>query len=308
MKKKRNQKNRRDFVSLLVFAFCLALFTIFPISALNASDSCTDIEQGHQTIGVTSADNAFDCNPDTYATIPWYWGEGGHHDFLHFVSYVGNDSVFCFNLSVNKSGLGGSIYVDGETTPGVWKKITSVNLNAKKTTLITIYDAQAYKNSDGQISLRARWVGGSNMDDSYIFEIWEVPKLSRGSQTIGVTDAAKAFDGNPQTYARIPWYWGEGGHHDFLHFSSILKGDNIFKFKISVAQSGLGGSIYIDGLIPPSTWDPITSVPIDAPQTAEITISNPQTYKQGQTINLRARWVGGSSMDNAYIYEIWRTD
>ena len=39
------------------------------------------------TVGVTHPENAFDSDPSTVAVIPWYWGEGGHEDFLHFMIY-----------------------------------------------------------------------------------------------------------------------------------------------------------------------------------------------------------------------------
>ena len=47
------------------------------------------ITNGTKTLMVTNPENAFDADPLTYATIPWYWGEAGHNDFLHFVAYVG---------------------------------------------------------------------------------------------------------------------------------------------------------------------------------------------------------------------------
>lgn len=285
-------------------------------------DACTGVTHpiilGPKTIGVTNPENAFDGDLSTYANIPWYWGEGGHQDFLHFISQV-SGNTFVFNIRVN-GGTVGSYTIDLETSPDNWIPIQTIVLDLDKTVTISIPNAQNYLDTNGYISLRARWTDGWNWHDSLIFEVWapnQIPSLDSdvdgiiddgddsgiigdapctggktvncddncadlynpdqadadgdgigdicdncqydaninqidsngdgvgdacsavihpiilGPKTIGVTNPQNAFDGHLSTYATIPWYWGEGGHQDFLHFISQVK-SNTFVFHINV--------------------------------------------------------------------------
>ena len=54
-----------------------------------------------------------------------------------------------------------------------WEEIDTVSVVTPRIKTITATNAQRYVET-GYICLRARWVDGSNTDDSYIFEIWRV--------------------------------------------------------------------------------------------------------------------------------------
>jgi len=93
--------------------------------------------------------------------------------------------------------------IDGETSPDIWEPIWSVPLDTATTETITITNAQDYVDSNGYISLRARWVGGASINDSHIFEIWRVnPIGSFGDELaldfggLGLWD----YDGTNWTY------------------------------------------------------------------------------------------------------------
>ena len=142
---------------------------------------------GPKTVGVTNPQNAFDGDLSTYAIIPWYWGEGGHQDFLHFISQVSGNS-FVFRIRV-KGGTVGSYTIDLETSPDTWLPVQTITLDLDKTVTISIPNAQNYLDANGYISLRARWTNGWNWHDALIFEIWAPNQIhSLDSDVDGILD------------------------------------------------------------------------------------------------------------------------
>lgn len=356
------------------------------------SSASNPIMLGPKTVGVTSPENAFDGDLSTYANIPWYWGEGGHQDFLHFISKV-NSNTFEFKIRV-RGGTVGSYTIDLETAPDNWVPIETVVLDSDKTVKISISNAEKYLDPGGYISLRARWTGGWNWHDSLIFEIWApnlipsidvdvdgilddgdgsgvigdalctggntvgcddncadlnnsdqadtdgdgignicdncqyhpnddqldsngdgvgdacsnvVHPIMVGPKTIGVTAPQQAIDGNLSTYANIPWYWGEGGHHDFFHFISPVY-SNTFVFHIRL-RGGTVGSYAIDLESTPNNWTTIKTIGLGVDQTVTITVPNAWSYVDASgNISLRARWMNGWRMQDSLIYEIWSYD
>jgi len=62
----------------------ILFFLLIPIF-LWVGQGYAKITNGSLTLGVVNPENAFDGDPTTRSTIPWFWNEGGHNDFLHFV-------------------------------------------------------------------------------------------------------------------------------------------------------------------------------------------------------------------------------
>ena len=106
----------------------------FTFTKLNPCDPdpCPSIRIGPKTVGVTDPESAFDGNPRSCAVIPWYWGEGGHHDFLHFVSHLGGQDVFAFGIKVRGMPYpaGSALTIEGEISPNNWVYIDAVSLIA----------------------------------------------------------------------------------------------------------------------------------------------------------------------------------
>jgi hypothetical protein len=137
------------------------------------------IANGLKTIGVRHPKDAFDGDQTTAAQIIRFWGEAGHSDYLHFVAFVGSDDLFTFKISTGASTLGSKMIIEGENISGQWKEIYRYSLDNPGVKIITITNAQSYVNENGQISLRARWIGGAQASDAFIFEISRKPSPTK---------------------------------------------------------------------------------------------------------------------------------
>ena len=133
------------------------------------------IANGLKTIGVRHPQNAFDGDLITAAQIIRPWGEAGHSDYLHFVAFVGSDDRFTFEISSGASTPGSVMMIEGESISGQWKEIFRYSLDNPDVKVITITNARSYVNKNGQISLRARWIGVARANHASIFEISRKP-------------------------------------------------------------------------------------------------------------------------------------
>jgi hypothetical protein len=142
---------------------------------IKATTTSHPITNGSKTIGVTNPLQAFDGDKSTAATIGWYGGEEDHSDYLHFVAFVGKDNRFTFKISTGASSPGSLVLIEGETLPDTWQEIYRYKLDSAATKIITVINARQFVDANGYISLRARWVGGSDTDSCSIFEISRKP-------------------------------------------------------------------------------------------------------------------------------------
>ena len=148
---------------------------------IKATTASHPIVNGLKTSGISEPQNAFDGDQLTAAKIKRSWGEAGQSDYLHFVAFVGSDDRFTFQISTGASTPGSKMIVEGEAISGQWEEIFTCSLAKTAAKIITITNARNYVNKNDQISLRARWVGGSNSGHASIFEISRMPSPSTSS-------------------------------------------------------------------------------------------------------------------------------
>ena len=110
------------------------------------------LKMGLQTTGVTDASNAFDGDHGTAATITTTETE-----FIHFKAYIGGADTFLFRIKLGSSTPGSSLAIEGLAADDTWQSVSAIDLDADKTVTVKVVDAQAYKDADGYINLRALW-------------------------------------------------------------------------------------------------------------------------------------------------------
>lgn len=146
---------------------------------------------------------------------------------------------------------------------------------------------------------------GVHTTDPTLISIAQTRFIKMGTETKGVPDASNAFDGDHETAATIMT-----PDTEFIHFKALIGGVDTFLFKIKLGASTPGSMLAVQGLNSGDTsWRPVSDVTLEADQIATVKVTGAQDYKDEQGyINLRVRWEGGGSEENATIYELWRTD
>ena len=271
------------------------------------------LKMGPQTTGVTDASNAFDGDYGTAATITT-----SETEFIHFKAYIGGADTFLFRIKAGVSTIGSSLAIEGLTAEDVWQPVSDIDLNADKIFTVKVVDAQDYKDTDGYINLRVRWLNGQSPDTVPIYELWRVDPVYSGIRTTGVNNVELAFDGDRSTFASIaaPQKFKKSSE-SFLYFKAYVGSGTsyTFTFNISIDKIGSGHQLWIYVEKRESgSWDFVEALPLDTANVSAVIVGddelNPlEAYLDADGyINLRAEWIGPTKGTILKIYEIWRTD
>ena len=266
---------------------------------------------GSQTIGVDNADQAFDGNPSTAATIT----DPSISNFLHFKTYVGwrQPNTIELNVLLNSIGSGYlSLYVE-DIKSGNLNNIEDLSLNTTAARTVSIQVAQNYVDGDGYINLRAYWLGLKTPGTAVeVYEIWRTDPFFVGHKTsfVWVGDPVSAVDGNIDSFATIYYFWGELDHKDFLHLQTYVGDASPLVFSIKAATSAPpDAELIIDGEYEPDSWSVIESFSLNDLTTTTIELPNAREFVNADGyLSLRVRWESDSMSHDAHIYEIWREE
>jgi hypothetical protein len=267
------------------------------------------LKMGFQTTGVTDASNAFDGDHGTAATITT-----AETEFIHFKAYIGGVDTFLFRIKLGASLRGSNLVIEGLTPDGNWQPVSNIGLDADKTVTVKVVDAQAYKDADGYINLRALLVNGQSPGTVLIYELWRVDPIYAGSQTIGVDNTELAFDSDLSTPATITDTFTNSGN--FLHFKAYvgLGPSNTFAFNVLLNNIGSVHFLVIEVEdIISGNWEFVEYLSLDTDDAKTVSIQDTQNYLDADGyISFRAYWAtvipNYPSGTNVKIFEIWRID
>jgi len=267
------------------------------------------LKMGPQTTGVTDASNAFDGDLDTAATI-----STTDTEFIHFKAYLGGADTFLFRIKAGVSTIGASLAIEGLTAEDVWQSVSDIKLDADKTITVKVPDAQAYKDADGYINLRAMLVNGQGPDAVPIYELWRADPVYAEARTVGVNDSELAFDGDISQFATInnP----STGNDNLLYFKSYfgLGQSNTFAFNVLLNNIGSTHLLVVEVEdILSGNWNFVDYLSLDKDEVQTVSIQNVQNYLDADGyISLRAYWASirpnYPSNTNVKVFEIWRID
>jgi hypothetical protein len=293
---------------------------IAPIFELWRIDPVTE---GKQTIGVANAGLAFDADETSYATITEPWISGVGESFLHFQVYFGSDGAdtFHFKLLHNSIGSDQFIVIDVEDlstpAPADWKFVQTLTMDSIDPKIVSVPNAQDYIDTNGYISLRARWVNLSPnppLNDLNLYTIERKNPFYIGPYTpsIYVNSPANAVDRDDLSFATIYYFWGESDgasdRYDFLHLKSYAGDDSNFSLTVRASASvvGAGADMIIEGEIGPDQWSLIKRIGLtDAPAETVIELRNARPYVSADAmLSLRIRWESNSLLNDTHIYEV----
>jgi hypothetical protein len=274
------------------------------------------IYAGSQTIGVDNPELAFDSDRSTPATIT---APSSSTNMLHFKAYVGvgQSNTFAFNILLNDIGPGHYLVIEVEDIISEsWEPVDDLRLDMSETRTVSIPDAQRYLDSDGYISVRAYW--GTFRPGKYpigtnvkVYEIWRIDPFVVGHKTSfgWVISPDSAVDGDFDSFANIPYFWGELDHKDFLHLKTYVGDVSPITFSIATALSALpDAEVIVDGEYESDSWSAIESFSLNELTTTTIELPNAREFVDADGyLNLRVRWESDSD-SHAYIYEIWREE
>lgn len=200
-------------------------------------------------------------------------------------------------FSGSATGTGG-----GELTGNamVWKSNVDGRIGTGKTLITSALSA-----GDHEITLTASdSTGASTKATLPTISVAQTRFIKMGAQATGVTDASNAFDGDSDTAATIM-----APDTEFIYFKAYIGIADTFVFGIKLGASTPGSRLAIMALTSNETWQPVSDIDLGSDKNVVEKINNAQNYKDTEGyINLRVRWEGGTSGDNALIYEIWRVD
>ena len=268
------------------------------------------IKMGLQTTGVTDASNAFDGDLDTAATI-----STTDTEVIHFKAYIGGADTFLFRFKLGASTPGSSLAIEGLTPDETWQPVSAIDLDADKTVTVKVVDAQAYKDADGYINLRAFLVNAQGPDAVSFYEVWRADPVYAGSQTIGVDNPELAFDGDRSTPATITNTLENSGN--LLHFKAYvgLGQSNTFAFNVLLNNIGPVHFLVIEVEdIISGNWEPVEYMSLNTDDARTVSIQDAQNYLDADGyISLRAYW---DTIIKSYypsgtdvkVFEIWRID
>jgi hypothetical protein len=270
------------------------------------------LKMGFQTTGVPNASNAFDGFHDTTATLSTAVTE-----FIHLKAYIGGEDTFFFRIKLGASTPGSSLDIEGLAVDDTWEFISDIDLDADKIVTIKVVDAQAYRDTDGYINLRVRWLNGQSPDTVPIYELWRVDPVYAGSRTTGVDNVKLAFDGDRSTPATMAAPNNLTPNENFLYFKAYVGvgPSNIFAFNISLNEIGSGHQlwIYVENK-ESGRWDFVEALPLDMAKVSAVLVGDDElnpldAYLDADgNITLRVEWIGPTQGPILEIYEIWRID
>ena len=270
------------------------------------------IKMGLQTTGVADASYAFDGFHDTAANI-----STAETEFIHFKAYIGGADVFLFQTKLGSSIPGSSLAIDGLAADGTWQFLSGIGLDADKIVTVKVADAQVYKDADGYINLRARWINGQGPGTVPIYEFWRADPAYSGIRTTGVDNVELAFDGDRSTFASIAAPQKFKSSESFLYFKAYvgLGTSNTFTFNISLDKIGSGHQLWIYVEKRESgSWDFVEALPLDTANVSAVIVGDDElspleAYLDADGyINLRAEWIGPTKGKILKVYEFWRID
>jgi hypothetical protein len=274
------------------------------------------IKMGIQTTGVPDASNAFDGDLDTAATI-----STPDTEFIHFKAYIDNEDTFFFNIKIDITTSGLELAIEGLASDGSWQLVNTIDLDAAKSITQRVMDAQLYKDPQGYINIRVRWINGQLQDDVSIYELWRVDPPYAGQQTTGVSNSDLAFDGNQLSYASLVEPWNpisQVGSQNYLHFRVYVGAGISDDIRFSISLNDLGPqdflTIEVEDLATQSLndWKVVETLNVDTTAARMISIPDAQNYIDGfGYISLRASWVTVSQnppSNSLKVYEIMRVD
>lgn len=268
------------------------------------------IKMGSQTTGVTDASYAFDGFHDTAANI-----STAENEFIHFKAYIGGADVFLFQTKLGASIPGSSLAIDGLVEDGTWQFLSGIGLDADKIVTVKVANAQDFRDADGYINLRARWINGQGPGTVPIYELWRVDLVYAGPQTIGVKDPERAFDGDRLKPAIVTNTMTNSG--DLLHFKAYVGLGQSNTFAFSVLLNSIGSVhflvIEVEDFIS-GNWEPVEYLSLDTDNARTVSIQDAQNYLDADGyISLRAYWDTiirpyDPSGTHVKVFEIWRID
>jgi len=271
------------------------------------------LKMGFQTTGVLDASNAFDGDLGTAATITT-----SETEFIHFKAYIGGEDTFLFRVKSGASTIGSSLAIEGLAADDTWQFVSDIKLDDDKTVTVKITDAQAYKDADEYINLRAYFVNAQGPDAVSIYEFWRVDHIYAGYRTTGVSKVELAFDGDrSSTSASMAAPQNLTSSENFLYFKAYVGSGSskTFTFNISLDKTGSGHQlwIYVEKRESES-WDFVEALPLDTAKVSSVIVGDDElspleNYLDADGyINLRAEWIGPTQGKKLKIYEIWRID
>jgi hypothetical protein len=270
------------------------------------------LKMSPKTTGVTDTFNAFDGDYDTAATITT-----SETEFIHFKAYIGGADTFHFRAKLGASILGSSLSIEGLNIDGNWQPVSDIELDEDKTIIVKVPDAQAFKDADGYINLRALLVNGQAPDAVLIYELWRADPVYAGSQTNGVDKVELAFDGDRSTRANMTTPSNLTVSEDFLYFKAYVGvgPSNTFAFNILMNKIGSGHQlwIYVENR-ESGSWDFVEALPLDTDKARTVLVGDDEPslldkyLDDDGYLNLQAEWIGPTQGPILEIYEIWRID
>ncbi len=268
------------------------------------------IKMGSLTTGVPDASNAFDGDEDIAANIMT-----PDTEYIHFRAYIGGADTFIVKIKVGASTPGSELAIEGLAADSAWELVGSVALGSSGGTMAVKVDApQDYKDAEGYINLRARWIGGGS-DSVPVYEIWRSDAAYAGLKTSGVNTADLAFDGNQSTSAVITKPWVKDSSDVYLHFKAFAGSDVSNSFTFSVFANNLGKfqSLVFDvENLQTTNWETQDSIVLDVNTARTITIPATADYLDADGyVSLRVRWINSDSVppsNTVKVHEIQRID
>jgi len=286
-----------------------AMYTTDPVSI--RVEPTRFLKMGLQTTGVPDASNAFDGDLDTAANI-----SETDTEVINFKAYIGGVDTFLFQIKLGASTPGSSLAIEGLAADDTWQPVSAIDLVADKTVTLKVSDAQVYKDADGYINLRARWVNGQSPDSVPIYELWRVDPVYAGNRTTGVDNVELAFDGDRSTSATIatPQNLNLMGSENFLYFKAFVGfgPSNTFYFNILLNNIGSGHFLVIEVEdVISGNWEYVENLSLDTDEARTVIKQDAQSYLDADGyISLRAYWStfipNYPSGTDVKVFDIWR--
>jgi hypothetical protein len=233
----------------------------------------------------------------------------------------GASNTFTFNITHNDIGSDQLLSIDIEnpatTEPNPWTELKSYQLDTLNTREVTISNVQDYIDTEGYVSLRARWVGFGETNQLEIYEISRVDPFFIGPKTTLGDEwdyyEQNALDGDSETSAGLYYSWGELDRYEFLHVQAYTGDASTYALSIEASLYAAPSApvledaeLIVEGENEPDKWSLIHRFIInDALRMENINLLNTRQYVNAQGyLSLRIRWEADSVYHDARIHEI----